>query len=517
MLRDARVVPADSVLETDVCVVGAGAAGITVAGELASAPFQVTVLESGGLTADRRAQRLLRGRNVGAPYFPLDWIRTAAFGGTTDQWGGQCRPLDEIDLEARPEIPGSGWPFGRTHLQPFYERAHSVCQLGPPIYDAEAWTDPATRPALPFKGDRVQTTVFQFSPPTRFGIAYREDLERAPRVTVYLHASATELETADAGRTVTHARVACLGGPRFRVKARLFVLAAGGLETPRLLLLSTGAHPSGLGNQHDLVGRYFMEHPHLDCGTFELADPGFSPALYEPHLVGATCVKGALVLSPETLRHEGLLPACVFLDPFLPTRLQHVRSAMRRLLLPDDVAWRLSTARARRRRNPRPERSRLWVARRTPLTLKVQLRTEQASNPESRVTLGEARDPLGRRQIRLDWRLTPLDTRSMRRALAILGEEVHAARLGRWNAALDQRDDQTWRTPPHGGHHHMGMTRMHPDPRRGVVDADGRVHGTSNLYVAGPSVFPTVGHANPMLTIVALALRLADHARARLG
>jgi choline dehydrogenase-like flavoprotein len=517
VLRDARTVPAHGVLETDVCVVGAGAAGITLARELAQAPVRVTVLESGGLTADRRVQRLLRGRNVGARYFPLDWIRTAAFGGTTDQWGGQCRPLDEIDFEARPEIPGSGWPFGLQHLQPYYQQAQAVCGLGPPVYDAEAWADPATRPALALKGDRALTTIFQFSPPTRFGLAYREDLERASRITVYLHASATELETTDAGRTVTHARVACLGGPRFRVTARLFVLAAGGLETPRLLLLSTGAHPTGLGNQHDLVGRYFMEHPHFDCGAFALADPGFSPAFYEPHLVGRTCVKGALVLSPDTLRREGLLPACVFLDPFPPTRLQHARSAARRLLLPEGVAWRIATRRARRRRNPRPERSRLWAARRTPLTFTVQVRTEQAPNPESRVTLGEARDPLGRRQLRLDWRLTSLDTQSVRRALAILREEVAAAGLGRWDVALDQRDDGTWRTPPHGGHHHMGTTRMHPDPRRGVVDADGKVHGTANLYVAGPSVFPAVGHANPMLTIVALALRLADHVRARLS
>jgi choline dehydrogenase-like flavoprotein len=141
---------------------------------------------------------------------------------------------------------------------------------------------------------------------------------------------------------------------------------------------------------------------------------------------------------------------------------------------------------------------------------------EQAPSPESRVTLGSEVDALGRRRVRLDWRLSRLDTRSMRRGLAILGEEVAAAGLGRWAAALDD-GDLAWRVPPHGGHYHMGTTRMHRDPRRGVVDEHGRVHGTTNLYVAGPSVFPTVGHANPVLTIVALALRLGDHLRARLG
>jgi choline dehydrogenase-like flavoprotein len=502
VLRDARGIPADTVLDTDVCVVGAGAAGITLARELAAVPVRVTVLESGGLTPDRRTQDLLRARSTGAPYFPLHWIRTAALGGTTDQWGGQCRPLDAIDFEARPEIPLSGWPFGRGHLLHYYERAQAVCQLGPFAYDAEAWPDPA-RPALPLQGDRARTAIFQLSPPTRFGVAYRDDLARAARVDVYLHASATELETTPEGDAVTHVRVACLRGPRFRVAARLVVLAAGGIETPRLLLLSSRAHPAGLGNAHDLVGRCFMEHLHLDCGILELDDSRLA-ALYDPHLAGSTSIKGALVLSPDTLRREGLPSYSALLDTRVPTV---VRRALR--WLPESVAWRLRTERARRLRNDR-------AARPIPGTRTVHSRMEQVPNPESRVTLGDERDALGRRRARLDWRLTALDKRSMRRALAILGEEVTRAGVGRWRAALDN-DDAGWREPPHGGHHHMGTTRMHPDPRRGVVDADGRVHGTTNLYVAGPSVFPTVGHANPMLTIVALALRLADHIRARLG
>jgi choline dehydrogenase-like flavoprotein len=509
VLRDAREVPDGAVLDTDVCIVGAGAAGITLARELALAPLRVTVLESGGLTPDRRSQRLLRARNVGLPYFPLHWIRTAAVGGTTDQWGGQCRPLDDIDFEARAEIPLSGWPFGRRHLLPYYERAQAICQLGPFAYEAEAWRDPA-RPALPLLGDRARTAIFQLSPPTPFGLAYREDLARAARVTVYLHASATELETTPGGDTVSHVRVAGLRGPRFRVSARLVVLAAGGIETPRLLLLSNHARPAGLGNAHDLVGRCFMEHLHLHCGFVDLEDARLA-ALYEPHLAGSTCIKAVLALSEDTLRREGLLSYSALLDTRAPAALHRM---MR--WLPEGVVWRVRTERARRLRVCRPARVSVLARRSGAATRTVHTRMEQAPNPDSRVTLGDDGDALGRRRARLDWRLTRLDERSMRRALAILGEEVTRAGVGRWRAALDE-DDASWREPPHGGHHHMGTTRMHADPRRGVVDADGRVHGTTNLYVAGPSVFPTVGHANPMLTIVALALRLADHVRARLG
>ncbi len=505
MLRDARDVPSEIVLEADVCVVGAGAAGIALARELIGTPLRVVVLESGGLVPGRRTRALLRAPNVGAPYYPLDWIRTAALGGTTDQWGGQCRPLDEVDFEARPEIPRSGWPFGRAHLLPYYRRAHAVCQLGPFAYDAEHWADRA-RPAWPLDGGRVGTAMFQMSPPTRFGAVYRAELAAAPRVAVYLHASATELETSPGGERVTHVRVACLRGPRFRVAARVVVLAAGGIETPRLLLLSG---PAGLGNAHDLVGRCFMEHLHLDCGTVRLADARLA-ALYAPHFAGATCVKGTLVLSADTRRQEGLLGYSALVDrPPLP-RPRRLALGLLRRLVPERVAWRLRTARARRRRNPRRERG----PRTGPVALVVHSRAEQAPNPESRVTLGAGRDALGRRRAELHWRLSPLDKRSMRRALEILGEEVTRAGIGRWDAGLDA-DDLRWARPPGGGHHHMGTTRMHEDPRQGVVGADARVHGIENLYVAGPSVFPTGGYANPVLTIVALALRLADHLRAR--
>jgi choline dehydrogenase-like flavoprotein len=126
------------------------------------------------------------------------------------------------------------------------------------------------------------------------------------------------------------------------------------------------------------------------------------------------------------------------------------------------------------------------------------------------VTLSEQTDALGMPRVRLEWRLRPADMRSMVRAQEIVDEELRRAGLGRLQIELDDA------TPPpglKGGWHHMGTTRMHLDPRQGVVDEHCRVHGVANLYVAGSSVFPTAGYANPTLTLCALAIRLADRVK----
>jgi choline dehydrogenase-like flavoprotein len=249
-----------------VCIVGAGAAGITLARECIKQPFRVCLLESGGLDYNEDIQSLYQGENTGLPYYPLDASRLRYFGGTTNHWAGMCRPLDDIDFAARAWIPYSGWPFGRSHLDPFYARAHLICQLGSFTYDTGAWETPDT-PRFPLSSDRVMTKITQQSPPTRFGQVYQDEIVRADNVITYLHANAVEVETADTAQTVTRLRVACLQGPQFWVAARQFILATGAIENARLLLLSNKAQSAGLGNQNDLVGRFFMEHPSFESGA----------------------------------------------------------------------------------------------------------------------------------------------------------------------------------------------------------------------------------------------------------
>jgi choline dehydrogenase-like flavoprotein len=285
---------------------------------------------------------------------------------------------------------------------------------------------------------------------------------------------------------VSAVKVACLTGTSFRVAARAFVLATGGIENARLLLLADRVQPAGLGNGHDLVGRYFMEHIFLDAAAEIRAPAGAISDFYSSgHRVDGTRVRGILGLDPELRRRERLTNYCgVIVEP-RPSLLTRLRNA-------------IANGRA------------------TPATRTYQVKNamEQAPNSESRVTLGGDRDRLGCRRTVLRWRLSDIDKLTAHRAHAILGEDIARSGLGRMTSAMGDEADP-WPDTVRGARHHIGTTRMHADPRRGVVDADCRVHGIANLYVAGSSVFPTSGAANPTFTIVALALRLARHLQNR--
>lgn len=488
MFVDAREIPNGTRLKADVCIVGAGAAGITVARELASSTLRIAVLESGFLDTDPATQALYDGETRGVPYFPLGDGRTRIrrFGGSTGQWAGECRPLDALDFRARDWVPASGWPFDRDHLHPYYERAQEVCQLGRGRYRAEDWPARHAPPQAP--NDRITPVVIQYSPPTRFGEVYRDDLRRSPTTTVYLGANVVDLVTPDNPVVVGAAEVACIDGPRFSVEARAFVLATGGIENARLLLSARQVHPRGLGNDHDLVGRYFMEHLYLDAAATISATPRFARAYAVDQRAEGRRVRFALGLSEQAQRDEELTSFTAVVSPSPVTGARFGR------------VWRAFGSSSRLHPRQRPVR------------LHVKNVMEQAPNPESRVTLGRERDALGSPKAVLDWRTSALDRHTAHRAHCILDEELRSTGLG---LVVDSRCDgsSTWPPGLRGARHHMGTTRMHADPRQGVVDADCRVHATTNLFVGGSSVFPTSGSANPTLTIVALAARLAAHLR----
>jgi choline dehydrogenase-like flavoprotein len=492
MFLDARSIDDGSELGADLCVIGAGAAGITLARELAYDDLRTVVLESGGFETDERTQLLYDGDVVGHKYFPLTQTRVRAFGGSTGHWEGWCRPFDEADFAERDWVPLSGWPVPFATVNAYYARAHELCELGPYDYRPGRWTratplfarDPSLAPVL-----------FQFSPPTRFGKRYRRRLADARNVQTLLHANAVRIERGQDARRVERVRVATLNGRRFSVRARAVVLATGGIENARLLLLSD------LGNERDQVGRYFAEHPHGSAALVSLPADDALTSFYRVQDVRGGRVRGAFASRPDFERRARILRFSATLDPveddpFVPRGTPGEE---------DTEALGSQLGKLARALEGGPER-RLFA---------LFMRAEQAPNPSSRVTLGSEVDVLGLRRVRLDWELGELERRTVRRALEALGRAVGAAGLGRLHSR-PLVESGFWPTV-FGGHHHIGTTRMSSDPATGVVDRDCRVHGLGNLYVAGSSVFPTGGFANPTLTIVALSLRLADQLRSALG
>ncbi|MFL5466418.1 MAG: FAD-dependent oxidoreductase [Gemmatimonadaceae bacterium] len=516
MHTDARTLPTGTVLEGDLCIVGAGASGITIAREFANSPLKVILLEGGGFDFDPQLQDLFRGEIVGQPYFPLQAAALHYFGGSTNHWAGYCSLYEPIDFEKRDWVPHSGWPITRADLDPFYARAHSVLDLGPYKYDAADWKN-GDADRVPLLGDSrvVWTKMWQFSPPTRFGIKYRDEIVNSPNIHLYTHANVVEVEANEELTAVRSARIRGFDGKEYHARARRFVLACHTIQNARLLLASNRQARTGLGNGNDLVGRYFMEHFEMPSGELALADPQSTKTkLYEFAGLGGP-PRGELALTAATQREHRILNGTANVEAGnygdqVPSTFQFIDTVMMNKMR----AWQKGG-----RKGPPPIRvAAAALAPRDkgpPRFYHMMTRQEQAPNPDSRVTLSAEKDALGMPRAKLDWRVTELDKRSIRTFYQLLGREMGRSGTGRvqikeWLLS----DDKTWPSFISGGWHHMGTTRMHTDPKQGVVDANCKIHGLANLYIGGASVHPTAGAANPTLTLVALSLRLADHLKA---
>lgn len=509
--------------EAGVCIVGAGVAGLSLARRLVDRGHRVILLESGSVDYESDTADLAKGSSIGEPYYDLADSRLRLFGGTTAIWGGRCAELDEIDFEWRGWVPFSGWPFAKSALAPYYEQAWAT--LGADAADPIEKQFPGTVPEW-VRGDFSVGWWWLDSRSDRYGYARQRDLADHPRLTILLHANATELRLLEDLHTVDHVRVSSVRGHRGTVRARNFVLAAGGLENPRLLLVSKAQQLRGIGNEYDLVGRYFMEHPHARAGRIHTAASwGLLRAFGGMHRSArGPC---AAMLCPS----EALQRSRQILNSSLAPRLRphpHGRRGMADRVY-DAIKSRTPPTRAGRRAWYGYKAVKQWLKRVTHPArpwarlrvgaqgLYLSVRAEQAPNPDSRVLLSQERDRLGIPRLVLDWRLSEIDKHTVRVMARSLDTRMQQAGAGSVEPAGWLGDsDRIWEFDPlisrHpiGGYHHMGTTRMSDSPRSGVVDRDCRVHGTNNLWIAGSSVFPTSGWANPTLTIIALSLRLAD-------
>ncbi|MBW8191445.1 GMC family oxidoreductase [Neiella marina] len=560
MSIDARFFSADQV-ETDICIVGSGPAGITLAREFIGQDFNVILLESGATDFDPSTQELASGEVIGDPLIAPVGVVNRQFGGLSNRWvlkigdnqiGVRYAMFDEIDYQTRDCIPFSGWPFPRSSLSPYFERAQPICMAGPFDYEASSWVkDPAKE--LPFDCDTIETGMFQFGRRTAFYIDHKKELEQAENITIYHYANVVEARIDDTGKTISKVRVACLNGNQFEVSAKVVVLACGAYENARILLMSNQQQPHGLGNQHDVVGRYYHEHPCAIGGYFTPTDPEvFDRAgIYDLKKVNGTAVQGYLRLPKDVLEKEGISNINTLMFPCPDDRQMNALKAFKCL---GENAWSIvKGAMSRGRKGSIPENFWnklpgnlldmllgldavvkavwLWLFKSQSLFLqfargggwstlsnnrgrfeRFEMRhvLEQSPHPDNRVTLSSECDALGCPKLQVHWRWHKDDADHLVRYVKYLSKQLAEQGLGQFDYKLDAEGCIDI-IKPAGSHHLMGTTRMHDDPKFGVVDANCQVHGIKNLYIAGSSTFPTGGYANPTLTIVAMALRLADH------
>ncbi|MBW4524032.1 MAG: GMC family oxidoreductase [Phormidium tanganyikae FI6-MK23] len=527
--NDLRTLENHQVIETDLCIVGSGPAGLSIAKEFAGTNIQVLVVESGGKAEDPDTQSLYEIENVGVPrQLDQDVIRYRILGGTSHIWTGRCAPFDDLDFQQRSWVPHSGWSIARRSLDSYLERAGENLGIGPHCYDERLWEQfKVSRPASSLNETVLKPVFWQFSKhytnpyePARFGQGFMPD--DVPNINVLMNANVTHLSTNAAGTRLESIEVTSLNGKQATVKAKAIVLCCGGIENARLMLASNRIVPYGVGNQNDLVGRFLMDHPGCVLGSF---DPISAKKVRDrfghywlDNTKGRHVYLHGIALSHKLQEKEQLLNCAAYLetvtaedDPWgaiqgLKASLkngkitpQAYRSAIALLTQPHAVGYGLY----RRYLKNRPT---INKAERVELFCHV----EQRPDPDSRVTLSDKFDRLGMPLSRLNWKISEQERQSVRRLAHLICDEFDRLDLPKpvlsdW---LEQKEG--WEPNFSDRAHPTGTTRMSNDPKQGVVDANSQVHGVDGLFVAGSSVFPTAGYANPTLMIVALSLRLAD-------
>ena len=451
----------------DVAIVGSGPAAITLAHAL-GAHRSVLLLEAGGSEATAAGDDCLAGEVSGLDY-PLTKTRVRRFGGATAVWAGYCAVFDPIDFDTRPWVGHSGWPCDAAEITQHYPEAARCLHVTDACFDPNAYEACGEHINSQLDGNHFIPGIWRFGDSKAdFADENRHFLERSRSIDVLTNGCVTEIHLADDGQSVSSLTVRTLAGTSGTIRAKYFILAAGGIETPRLMLASRARCPEGVGNAHDQVGRWFMEHPHVSIEGIEMTP---NPALANWTGVART--------------GDGRnFTYCAGLYAGAQERLG------------------VLNARAHFYRTPAMDED---------AAPRVGLFFEQDPNPDSRLTLTREQDGFGMPRVHLHWTLSDTDKRSHRIVCDLLASDLLSKGFAVRTGAIRVSDEILY------SNHQLGTTRMSRNPRGGVVDENCRVHGIENLYIAGGSVFPTVSWANPTVTVLALTLRLAQHLVEKLG
>lgn len=555
MIKDARSIPGGTILESDLCVLGGGAAAISVALGYLKSGRTVIIVPGGGASQTSFGIDLYRGKvDPAGSHEPLEENRIRMWGGTTTVWGGRCVPFDPVDFEERSWIPDSGWPIKHHEIEDYVARAGELSEAGVADFDARS-VFPDTQPEI-IKGldndEIVSWPLERWSIPTDYSKRYRSKFESAENVQVLLHAHGIHLQMDTAGRRVSHVKAACVPGCDFKIRAKYVVLGCGALENARLLLASRDVLPEGIGNRHDLVGRYYQSHRFGVCGYAELKDPGKGFIYdFEKDGEGVYC-RRRFWLTPDAQAKHRVNNVVGFFFRTVSGASEHRNAMVSVIMLAKTV---LGGARKGPKRlvqilkDQRKELvshigvilkdgpgifvqlsavayTRFFQKRRLPMILPPKkanrfplfFQTEHAPLHESRVLLDDsATDDFGMPRLEVRIRFSEVDFRTIRTFVKLFKRRLEEGGLGTFHLSEEDKAflEDPERNAFNSNSHNIGTTRMAASPKDGVVDPDCKVHGVENLYVAGSSVFPTSSHANPTLLIIALALRLADHLRAK--
>ncbi len=508
----AEDLPANAVVSCDVCIIGSGAAAISIAHRLANSPASVIMLESSsqnlreGTAAGQLAfvkefmtdrERTARHRYYDPSVQPLyqgqvsqgvkdldktflTRHRVRVYGGTTNCWGGWTRTLQPIDF-TRSQF-GGPWPdpLRRDRLDRWYTEAQTLCSLPNfplSFYDNPAALERITNPRVQAisPGPQIRSGVLTTLERTGvrdtgldFQLTWGQTITCAPNIQLLRNANVRGLEIANgtAQRAVVQTIVNGFPGSNFYVRANAFVVAAGGVETPRLLLLSK------VPDQSRKLGKGFMVHPVNNFARPYGAQ--FNPTAKWTPEMQAFYGDSVTLSNPQ----PPLNPS--FRAVFIPT---------------DSALTSLNIGNFRAMIGFQPVGN-------------VNFNWEQEPVDANQITLSTAQDIFGDPVVDLQWKLQPNDMRTLQEASRLVKEELQ----DRLQLVTDYRYTVAPVDPDIlMGDHPMGATRMSSSPATGVVDPNSRVWGTNNLFVASSSVFPTGGWSNPTLTIVALARRLAAH------
>lgn len=511
---DARKGEVPSDITASICIVGAGAAGLTLARALAPHVPDLVLVESGGLDIDGRTQNLYAGRNLGLDYHNLTSNRLRYFGGTTNHWSGYCRANDPIDYEGRADLGLPAWPMGHAELAPYIDTA--AAELGitgagfDPVSLLEAQgLDPAQ--LVEERSEVLSTKVFQLAEHIRLGPIHRAELEAADNLRTLLNLNVTHVQLAEDGQSVAHLDCATLDGTQHRIRAKAYVLCCHAIENARLLLTSNDVQSTGIGNGSDHVGRYFMDHIYITASEF-IPTPDF-PAVYNWSYARDHALNANLSFSDDMLRREGLLQYyCRFAPRYMSEAANDaLRDVRQGYDQPGDLEFLgdLMTVLGSARGVVKRELMDRDIRYSNPDRYVLEHRLEQAPNPDSRVVISDRRDALGNLIADLDFRISAHDVDTFRRGQALVGQEMAALGYGRLIEEDITRELVEDRVSGH--YHHIGTTRMSDSAATGVVDGHHKVHDVGNLYIGGSSVFPTAGYSGPTMMIMAMSLRLADH------